>query len=342
MRLSRTQTVLAACWLGLSLAAACGDSRPAEYRLPGRTMGTTFSVTIVSTSDVDRDRLGKGIDAVLDDVDRQMSTYRPDAELATFNATRTTDWIPVSPRLCQALEQALALGELSDGAFDITVGPLVDLWGFGPGDARFEPPSDDDIENAMQRSGRDKLALDCEQPAVQKRRADMMVDLSGYAKGLAVDRVAALLEENGIADYLVEIGGDLRAHGHNASGEAWRIAIERPDPGGRTVEKIVQLTDAGVATSGDYRNFFEFGGQRYSHTIDPRTGRPVTHELASVTVLADSAATADALATALLVLGPEEGPMLAEREGIAAFFISRRGEGYEPKASSQFSRITQP
>jgi thiamine biosynthesis lipoprotein len=164
--------------------------------------------------------------------------------------------------------------------------------------------------------------------------------LSAYAKGLAADDIAALLDANGISNYLVEIGGDLRARGHNASETKWRVAIESPDQPGSTVEKIIHISDLSAATSGDYRNFFEFAGQRYSHTIDPRTGRPVTHNLASVTVLGPSAAFADAMATALMVLGPEAGMQLAEKERIAAKFLLRDGNSISERMSTQFMSLT--
>lgn len=331
-----------ACSLLLSLLlAACGDRGPTEYRLSGPTMGTSFNVTVVTSSPFDQEELKDQIHAALDNVDRHMSTYRPDAELARFNESQLTDWIPVSARLCEAIEHALGLGTASGGAFDITVGPLVDLWGFGPGESRTRPPSDEAIDEARGRSGPDQLEADCQRPAIRKAHAGLRVDLSGYAKGLAADEVAQLLDENGISDYLIEIGGDLRTGGHNASGDKWRIAIETPDPAGRNVERIIHVSGLGVATSGDYRNFFEHDGQRYSHTIDPRNGRPVSHDLASVTVLADTAAFADAMATALLVLGPVAGPALAERNGIAAYFLARNGSVFTELTSSRFLQLTE-
>jgi thiamine biosynthesis lipoprotein len=333
------RTVIPSCLLLLFLLTACGDRRLAEYRLSGPTMGTTFSVVIVTASEFDQEQLQQQIHETLEDVDRHMSTYRSDSELAILNRAASTEWIPVTPRLCRALENALQLGAASDGAFDITVGPLVNLWGFGPDASRIEPPTDEQIEDARARTGRDKLHLDCQQPAFRKDHAGLRIDLSGYAKGLAADEIAALLDANSIGNYLVEIGGDLRARGRNASNTKWRIAIEKPDPSGRKVEAIMHVSDLGVATSGDYRNYFDFEGRRYSHTIDPRTGRPVSHTLASVTVLGDSAAYADAMATALLVLGPVAGPVVAEREGIAAYFLMRNGGDVSEHMSTEFTLL---
>lgn len=322
--------------------AACGDHSLTEYRLSGPTMGTSFSVSVVAGSEFDKEQLQSRIHDALDDVDSRMSTYRSNSELAKFNQSRSTDWIPVSTELCVAVDNSLAISELTGGAFDITVGPLVNLWGFGPGRSITEPPSDDAIAHAISSTGRNKLQADCEKPAIRKDLADLAVDLSGYAKGLAADEIAALLDQSGVSDYLVEIGGDLRAHGRNASNEKWRVAIEKPNGAGGAAEKIIRVSNLAVATSGDYRNFFEFEGERYSHTIDPGTGRPVTHELASVTVLGGIAAEADAMATALLVLGPKDGLAFAEREGIAAYFLVRDGNNIHAQVSTQFGTLTAP
>lgn len=332
--------VLCRCLLLLHFLAACGDPRPLEYRLSGPTMGTSFSVAVAAVAPFDEEKLGQQIQAALEDVDRHMSTYRADSALAVFNSTASTEWVGVPRRLCTAVGDALQLGDASGGAFDITVGPLVNLWGFGPEESRREPPPEDAVDEARARSGRDKLHVDCERPAMRKDHAELKVDLSGYAKGLAADEISALLGASGISNYLVEIGGDLRTRGLNAANVAWRIAIEMPDPAGRRVEKIIHVSGLGVATSGDYRNYFEFRGRRYSHTIDPRSGRPVTHNLASVTVLGETAAYADAMATALLVLGPEAGPEFAERENIAAYFLVRNGSGLIETTSSEFARLT--
>jgi thiamine biosynthesis lipoprotein len=323
----------------LQALAACDGQRPDEYQLSGPTMGTSFSVVVVTASAFDQQRLQTQIYAALEDIDRQMSTYRADAELAAFNRSSVTDWMPVSPALCKAVDHALELGAFTAGAFDITVGPLVNLWGFGPDGPRNEPPVQADIAAAQATTGRDKLQTDCELPAIRKHHAAVHVDLSGYAKGLAADQIAAVLDNSGISNYLVEVGGDLRVRGHNASQAKWRVAIEKPDPPRDVVEKIIHVSDLSVATSGDYRNFFEFEGERFSHTIDPRSGRPVAHALASVTVLGDTAAYADAIATALMVLGPDTGFKFAEREGIAAFFLLRDEGALSERASTRFEAL---
>lgn len=329
------------CFVLLSAIAACGDQRAAEYQLSGSTMGTRFSVAVVPELAFDQQHLQTQIHASLEDVEQRMSTYRSNSEVSQFNQSSSTDWMPVSRQLCDAVAEAIEFGDLTDGAFDITVGPLVNLWGFGPDDSRIEPPSAEAIEAAMSATGRKHLHADCDIPAIRKDRADLYIDLSAYAKGLAADEIAALLDNEGIANYLVEIGGDLHARGHNASKEKWRIAIEKPDQPGSAVEKIIHISNLSVATSGDYRNFFEFEGQRYSHTIDPRTGRPVTHDLASVTVLGGSAAFADAMATALMVLGPEAGMAFAERERVAADLLLRDGSSITERMSTEFMSLTE-
>jgi thiamine biosynthesis lipoprotein len=305
--------------------------------LQGATMGTSYSIQVVDLpSGVDPNALRDRITKELDRVNALMSTYRESSELSGFNRSRSTDWIPVSPELATLVKEAIWTSEVSDGAFDTTVGPLVNLWGFGPGKRTDTAPTDDRIAQARAHVGYHKLSVRQEPPALRKSDPDLYLDLSAIAKGYGVDRVAELLEKTGITDYLVEIGGELRGHGHNGRGQPWRIAVERPDPGVREVERVVELRGGAMATSGDYRNFFEQGGKLYSHTIDPTTGRPVTHDLASVTVLAPRTAKADALATALLVLGPKAGPALAESLGIPALFILRTPDGYEERQSGTF------
>jgi thiamine biosynthesis lipoprotein len=318
------------------LLASCGDRTP-SWQLTGDTMGTQFTVTIAQAMHGDlRDELQQDIDAALQDVENAMSTYLVHSEISRFNASTSIDWFSVSESTCRAIEIAGRVSRLSEGAFDVTVGPLVNLWGFGPDPVRLEPPPDTAINAALEQVGYRLLHADCGRPALRKDNADVYVDLSAYAKGFGVDRVAELLDSRGIHRYLVEIGGELRMRGLNADDEPWSVAIETPADSGGGVMRIVRLTDEAMATSGDYRNYFESGGQRFSHSIDPRTGRPTTHDLAAVTVVDDSAALADALATALLVLGPDDGFALATRERIPAYFQIRTAGGFEERATGAF------
>ncbi len=314
--------MLAALMLA-GLLAGCGP-REQTLRLVGQTMGTSWSVQVSRPpAGLDQAALYARISAELAAVNDQMSTYQTDSELSRFNAADSTDWFRVSAELVRLVDSALAISMLTDGAFDVTVGPLVNLWGFGPAVTADQLPAQAEIDAARARVGWGLLATRTEPPALRKARADLYVDLSAIAKGYGVDRLAAVVAEAGITDYLVEIGGELYGRGLNAAGEPWQIAIERPDPGRRAVLQVVALQDRAMATSGDYRNFFELDGARYSHTIDPATGRPVDHQVASVTVLAERCAEADAWATALLVLGPERGRALADARGLAALFVER-------------------
>ena len=256
-----------------------------------------------------------------------MSHYRPDSELSRFNRAATTEPQPLSGETLGVVADALAVSRASGGAFDVTVGPLVDAWGFGPPGRAPAAPDEATLAALRARVGADLLEVDLAASTLRKRRANVIVDLSAIAKGYAVDAVASLLAEHGFGDYLVEIGGELRAGGTNERGEPWRVAIERPAPGFATAQRIMPLTDAALATSGDYRNFYDLDGARVSHTIDPRTGRPVTHGLRAVSVIADRCILADARSTALNVLGPEDGYDLAAAQGWAALFVADDGTG---------------
>lgn len=321
------------------LLAACGEraADPSAYELTGAAMGTTWSVKVTSFPDgVDRLAVRDDLEAMLVTSERALSTYIPKSDLSRFNASRSTDWIDVSPELCTIVDVALKLGRMSDGAFDVTVGPLVNLWGFGPDGNRTEPPSIERIASVLELTGQQKLETDCERPALRKALPELYVDLSAFAKGYTVDKLAYELDARGIENYLVEIGGELRARGLNARGEPWAIAIEEPRLSGRSVQTIVGLSNSGMATSGDYRNFFEHDDTLYSHTIDPRSGLPIAHDGASVTVVAESTGFADAMATALLVLGPDDGIEFAERHDIAALFLVRTEAGIDERRSAQF------
>lgn len=329
-----------AAWTALLAVAlaACGDTRLPELELGGASMGTTYGVRLVAPpAELDDSELYADIEALLAGIEGSMSTYDPDSELSIFNATRSTDWMNTSAELCAVVAGALAISRQTTGAFDVTVGPLVNLWGFGPDGPAGRPPDAASIAAARRSVGYDLLETDCSVPALRKKVPDLYVDLSAYAKGHAVDRVAELLSERGIENYMVEIGGELRLRGTNAAGEPWHIAVEKPVTDRRSVEAILALTDAALATSGDYRNYVEFEGTRYSHAVDPRTGYPVSHGAASVTIVAATAAFADAMATALLVLGPEEGIRLAEDRNIAAYILIRGADGFEALASGPFA-----
>ncbi|HEY7840322.1 MAG TPA: FAD:protein FMN transferase [Gammaproteobacteria bacterium] len=319
---------------------ACARSGPEPLVLSGVTMGTTWEVKIADPpASVSPEALQRGILGILDEIDRSMSTYRPDSELSRLNADASGDWFALSDSLHAVLLAALDVSQQTNGAFDVTVGPVVNLWGFGPDRRPRRVPSDAEREAALARSGFRKLEIDPAAPRARKQIADLFIDLNGIAPGHAVDRIVEYLSGAGCGNFLVELGGEIGARGTGPGGRDWRVGIERPLPGPRGAERVVLLRNAGLSTSGDYREFFEEGGIRYGHTIDPASGKPVSHGLAAVTVVHASAMRADALATALMVLGPEAGRAFSEREGIAALFIIRDGAGFEELTSPQMRAL---
>ena len=335
---------LAFCLALLCVTCANAAAPPATFT--GDTMGTRYTVKAVDLpGNLDLQTVENEIRQKLQRIDGLMSTYRPDSELSKLNRfDRTGEWFDVSPQTAAVLEEALTVGRLTGGAFDVTVGPLVNLWNFGPGDTVAEEvPTPEAIETAAIRVGFQHIELRTDPPAVRKKLANLYIDLSGVAKGFAVDRVAEYLAGRGAKNFLVEIGGEVRAAGNNHLGVPWRVGVESPVAAIRAVEKAVALKDLAMATSGDYRNYFEIDGVRYSHIIDPRTGRPVAHRLASVTVLDASCARADALATALMVLGPQQGYELAAREKLAVLMIVRGDDGFIEKTTRAFDdAVSQP
>ncbi len=311
---------------GACLPAADG---PAVHVFDGPTMGTTFAVRVVA-DDLDDERLATlrtAIEETLAAVDRRMSTYRPESEVSRFNRARTTDPFPVSADTLAVLRHAREISELTGGAFDVTVGPLVDAWGFGPTGDAAAPPTTRELDRLRQQVGFRRLSIEPATSSIRKLDPRLACDLSALAKGYAVDRVAERLRAEGLRSYLVEVGGEVRAGGLSPRGDAWRVGIERPAPGPPAVQRLVRLRDRALATSGDYRNYYEVDGRRISHTIDPRSGRPVDHDLASVSVVEPLGVRADAIATALGVLGPDAGYELAVAQGWAALLLIRRTDG---------------
>jgi thiamine biosynthesis lipoprotein len=271
-----------------------------------------------------------------------MSTYLPESELSRFNRHEGLDWYAVSPELVRVVAAGREVSKRSQGAFDVTVGPLVNLWGFGPTGRPNVVPTDEAIAECRDRVGYDRLEVREELPALRKRRADLYVDLSAIAKGFAVDEIARLLEQCGVRGYMVEIGGEVSTGGRKPDGSSWRIGIERPVATAREIQCVVELDDRSLATSGDYRNFFELQGRRYSHEIDPRTGRPVKQGLVSVSVLADDCMTADAWATALMVLGPETALPTARQHGLDVLCMIRTPDGVLEQTTPGFAARVRP
>lgn len=300
-------------------------------------MGTRYHIKLVvpQTKPPSQSELQHAVNEELFRINAALSTYIADSELSRLNQAKPEEWVEVSDTLFYMLQESKQLHELTAGAFDVTVGPLVNLWGFGPDKPYGNNPAQDDVARLLETIGSDKFQLDESRRAV-KKAGELYIDLSAIAKGYGSDLIAELLERHGISNFMVEIGGEVRVKGVNERSELWKIGVERPSLAQTGAIQAVAITDAGLATSGDYRNYYEVDGQRFSHTIDPSTGRPIVHTLASVTVVSGSAARSDALATALNVLGPTRGYELAERLELAAYFIIRDGEQFTIKYTPQF------
>jgi len=352
MRGMQTLREASSRWLVIFAAAltlgACGDSPPPASPRPqatvfeGNTMGTTYTVKVVvpKMPEAERAAMHAAIRAALDEVDQSMSTYKPESQLSRFNRHRSGEPFAFSADVIGVFLLAQEVSEASGGAFDVTVGPIVNAWGFGPV-KQARPPTDAELAAARAGVGYRLLAIDAASGTIAKARPDMYADLSAIAKGFGVDQVARALDARGIERYMVEVGGEVRVKGRNAAGVPWQVGIERPDETAQRAQLVVPMTNVSMATSGDYRNYYEKDGRRFSHEIDPTTGYPIRHRLASVTVLAPECAFADAYATALLVLGPERGHALALEKGLAAYFIERRPEGgFVERQTPAFAALT--
>jgi thiamine biosynthesis lipoprotein len=334
--------------LGALALAGCGErvrsgqAANAPLQFAGETMGTGYLVKLAGTglSAARLERLAADVHAALDGVDRGMSLYRPDSELMRLNRHAAATPLPLSKDLYAVLAAGQRVAELSQGAFDVSVAPLVHAWGFGTEKRRVVPARG---EVLAQRAVVDYrgLRLDAGHRAAVKTHTGLQLDLGGIAKGYGVDLAARALDADGVENYMIEVGGEVRTRGGNAQGRPWQIGIEEPDAVPQRARTVVPLAGRSMATSGDYRIYFEHAGRRYSHEIDPRTAAPIVHGLASVTVVADDCMSADALATALIVLGPQAGWALAQRESLAAYFIVRDADGrLHDRATEAFAALT--
>ena len=335
LALNLGQALLFAPWRVLvilvSLLAVGCSNKPEILQISGSKMGTTYRITVVADQ-IPPDDLAQRIDDLLARVDNSMSTYKQDSEISQFNRMRVGDQLTISEEFAEVIQISRDVWLQSNGAFDPTIGPLVDLWGFGAGSVDLNIPSDDLIATALSNTGFEHVHLD---DSVLTKSMPVALDLSAVAKGYAVDLVADFLEMSALPDYLVEVGGEIRVSGLNPSGNQWRVAIEQPQLAS-SVANVLALSDISIATSGDYRNYFERDGVRYSHTIDPRVGMPVAHGLASVTVLSKSCAEADAWATAFTVMGADLSIELAERIGLAVHLMVREQQQFQSLSSAEF------
>ncbi|WP_434601300.1 FAD:protein FMN transferase [Pseudomonas sp. Z4-7] len=318
------------------VVSGCGRGDNLE-RFDGPTMGSRYSVQYVRHAatpgpNVVQAEVGK----ILAEVDRLFSTYRSDSEIERFNALPGGSCLTMPGPVLELVRVGEQLSSQSHGAFDLTVEPLLNLWGFGPQSRREAVPSAEALTLARRQVGHGYLRIEgdrlCKDAAVE-------VDFNSIAAGYAIDRIAAKLQALGIDSYLAEATGELKAAGHKPDGSAWRIALEEPRNDRQMAERVIEVNGYGVSTSGDYRKYFEQGGKRYSHTFDARTGAPVLHNLASVTVIHPSAMLADGLSTLLLILGPEEGWDYAQEHGIGVFFVLRDGERFVVRTNDAFERM---
>ncbi|MFN1127370.1 FAD:protein FMN transferase ApbE [Lelliottia nimipressuralis] len=327
------------------LLAACDSSTPsakpaapAATVLEGKTMGTFWRVSIMNVDARRADELRGKIQSQLDADDQLLSTYKNDSALMRFNLSNSTSLWPVSEAMADIVTEALHIGYKTNGAMDITVGPLVNLWGFGPTKQPEKIPDQAQIDDARARTGLQHLTVINQygQQYLQKDIPDLFVDLSTVGEGYAADHLAALMTQEGISRYLVSVGGALVSRGLNASDQPWRVAIQKPTDTQNAVQAVVDINGHGISTSGSYRNYYELDGKRLSHVIDPQTGRPIEHNLVSVTVIAPTALEADTWDTGLMVLGPEKAKEVVRQEGLAVYMITREGETFKTWMSPQF------
>ena len=332
-------------WLalfGLAFLVSCTKETAIQpIAIHGKTMGTTFNIKYFpSPTTPTKEQVLAAVNERLVLVNQLMSTYIPDSELSLLNKAKGGVPFTLSDENVFLIGEALKVNQMSEGYYDITVGPLVNLWGFGPNGRVTHQPDEALLQQSREWVGADQLVLDGK--TITKPHDDTYVDLSSLAKGYGIDVVAELLEQNGIASYLVEIGGELKAKGTKPNGKGWTVAIEKPSDVAREIQLILAPGDMAVATSGDYRIYFEENGTRFSHLIDPTTGKPITHKLVSVTVFHPSSAMSDALATAINVMGPEKGLALAEKHNIAIYMLVKSATGFDAIASSKFKPYLNP
>ena len=304
----------------------------------GQTMGTTYNVVVVTDNEAQSEIIGDTITRALEKVNAQLSNWDSNSEISRFNDLKSSQPAEISEDLTRVMEMANTIHEKSGGIFDITISPLIEIWGFGSEARTMAKPSDQEVQAALNKIGQaDKLVLNARQKTLLKLDPNTQINLSPIGKGYGIDQIANGLAGLGINDFLVEIGGDLVARGKNPHGNAWQIGIEQPDPLKKDIHRLVTIHDMAMATSGDYKNYFEEGGIKYSHIINPKTGFPITHKTVSVTVLAENATLADGWATALLALGERQGMKIAEQNKIAALFIFNDGDNAQQKLNVSMS-----
>ncbi|MGM3173072.1 FAD:protein FMN transferase ApbE [Dickeya lacustris] len=343
-------SALKSVWLFafIGLLSACKPattevSRPLTV-FEGKTMGTFYSVKISGELPVQSAQLQHDIDAVLEQANNDISTYRSESVLSRFNRYSGSEPQPIPSGMADIILAAQRIGRATGGAMDITVGPLVNLWGFGPQKQPVTIPTQAQIDEARRKVGLEHLRLISTHQGewLQKDLPDLYVDLSTLGEGYGADVLAQLMTRNGISHYLVSVGGAISSRGVNGQGQPWRVAIQKPTDKENAIQAAVDLQGYGISTSGSYRNYFEQDGKRYSHVIDPATGRPITHQLVSATVIARTALEADGWDTGLMVLGPEKALELAKQQGLAVYLITKTDKGFETMMTPQFKTFLLP
>ena len=323
------------------LLAGCDNQEKTASRglvLEGKTMGTYWRVSLAGVDSSQEQGLRDQIQAQLDEDDRLMSTWKNDSALSRFNQFDSTAPYPVSEAMSDIITMALRVGAKTEGAMDITVGPLVNLWGFGPHKAPEKTPDEAEITAVKALTGLHHLQVinASGKQWLQKDLPSLSVDLSTIGEGYAADHLARLMEQNGISRYLVSVGGTVVARGTNSEGNAWRVAIQKPTDRESVIQALVDINGHAISTSGSYLNYYELDGKRISHIINPETGRPIDHNLVSVSVISTTAMEADAWDTGLMVLGAEKAKQVAQKEGLAVYLITRGEHGFETWMSPQF------
>ncbi len=325
----------------MTLLAGC--SEPSIQKFEGSTQGTTFHISYWSYSPLSDKAIEATIESQLEIIDKTLSNYRPDSVIELFNSNENTQSQEVGNEIVSLVRIAQIVFQDSQGCFDLTTKPLFDLWGF-----RGDTPAIPDeaaVLKTLSKIGMEKLEV-VDDTHLRKKQADLKVDLSSIAQGYSVGKISRVLEQNGINDYLVEIGGELQTRGHKPDSQPWRIALERPLPGEQRMQKRITMpkeSPMAVMTSGTYNHYFDYQGQRYSHILDARTGRPITHDLVSVTVIHEDPTIADAWDTALLCMGQKDGLQAANAAKIPALFIQQQGTNLiesRSEALNTLDRIT--
>ncbi len=323
---------------GCDSATSPQTPKSAATVLDGKTMGTFWRVSVIDLDQAKAEALRQKVQAQLDADDRLLSTWKNDSALMRFNHSPETSPWPVSEAMADIVTMSLRIGAKTHGAMDITVGPLVNLWGFGPDKQPVKTPDPQQIADAKARSGLQHLTVinRADGQYLQKDIADLFVDLSTVGEGYAADHLARLMEQEGISRYLVSVVAEQVSQNMNAEGQPWGVALEKPPARENAVQAIVDINGHGISTSGSYRNYYELDGKRISHVIDPQTGRPIDHKLVSVTVIAPTALEADGWDTGLMVLGPEKAQEVVRAQGLAVYLIVKEGEGFKTWMSPQF------